>query len=58
MFFETKNFDDMGLKDTTLRGIYAYGFEKPSNIQMKAIVPICKGMLKQKFKVKKQKKKT
>ncbi|KAI8869738.1 DEAD-domain-containing protein, partial [Ramicandelaber brevisporus] len=34
------NFDDMNLKDDLLRGIYAYGFEKPSAIQMRAIVPI------------------
>jgi len=32
-------FDDMGLSDKLLRGIYAYGFEKPSQIQQKAIVP-------------------
>lgn len=33
------SFDDMGLKDDLLRGIYAYGFEKPSEIQQKAIKP-------------------
>ena len=33
-------FDDFNLKDTLLRGIYAYGFEKPSVIQQKAIKPI------------------
>jgi len=36
-------FDDMGLSDELLRGIYAYGFEKPSAIQKKAIVPMTKG---------------
>lgn len=36
-------FDSMGLKDTLLRGIYAYGFEKPSAIQQRAIIPILKG---------------
>jgi len=36
-------FDQMGLKDPLLRGIYAYGFEKPSAIQQRAIVPILKG---------------
>jgi ATP-dependent RNA helicase len=36
-------FDQMGLKDELLRGIYAYGFEKPSAIQQRAIVPILKG---------------
>ena len=31
------NFDDMSLKDELLRGIYAFGYEKPSVIQQKAI---------------------
>ncbi len=34
------SFDDMNLNKSILRGIYAYGFEKPSSIQQKAIVPI------------------
>jgi ATP-dependent RNA helicase len=38
-----KNFDAMGLKEDLLRGIYAYGFEKPSAIQQRAIEPILKG---------------
>lgn len=29
----------MNLKEDLLRGIYAYGFEKPSAIQQRAIVP-------------------
>mmetsp|Transcript_39625 Transcript_39625/g.64254 ORF Transcript_39625/g.64254 Transcript_39625/m.64254 type:complete len:165 (-) Transcript_39625:56-550(-) len=37
------SFDDMGLKDDLLRGIYAFGFEKPSAIQQRAILPIVKG---------------
>jgi len=37
------SFDSMGLKDTLLRGIYAYGFEKPSAIQQRAITPILQG---------------
>jgi translation initiation factor 4A len=37
------SFDKMDLKETILRGIYGYGFEKPSVIQSKAIVPIIKG---------------
>lgn len=37
------NFDDMSLRETLLRGIYAYGFEKPSAIQQRAIVPCIKG---------------
>ncbi|CAE6407926.1 unnamed protein product [Rhizoctonia solani] len=36
-------FDDMGLKEDLLRGIYAYNFEKPSAIQQRAILPITKG---------------
>jgi len=34
-----ESFDDMNLKTELLRGIYAYGFEKPSAIQQRAIVP-------------------
>ncbi|OLY85257.1 ATP-dependent RNA helicase eIF4A [Smittium mucronatum] len=34
------NFDNMGLKELLLRGIYAYGFEKPSTIQQRAITPV------------------
>lgn len=37
------NFDDMNLSDELLRGIYAYGFESPSPIQRKAIVPMVDG---------------
>ena len=36
-------FDDMGLKPEILRGVFSYGFEKPSRIQEKAIVPIIQG---------------
>jgi translation initiation factor 4A len=36
------NFDNMGLKEELLRGVYAYGFEKPSAIQQRAIVPMTK----------------
>ena len=36
-------FDSMSLKPTLLRGIYAYGFEKPSAIQQRAIRPIIRG---------------
>lgn len=38
------NFDDMNLKEPLLRGIYAYGFEKPSAIQQRAIIPCVKGL--------------
>jgi len=37
------SFDGMDLKENLLRGIYAYGFEKPSAIQQKGIVPFGKG---------------
>ncbi|KAJ1827709.1 translation initiation factor eIF4A [Coemansia sp. RSA 2599] len=37
------SFDDMGLDDNLLRGIYAYGFERPSAIQQRAIVPVLNG---------------
>jgi translation initiation factor 4A len=39
----TESFDKMGLSENLLRGIYAYGFEKPSAIQSKAITPIIEG---------------
>merc|ERR1719244_1260504 len=39
-----ENFDDMELREELLRGIYAYGFEKPSAIQQRAIVPCIRGM--------------
>lgn len=39
------SFDDMNLRETLLRGIYAYGFEKPSAIQQRAILPCIKGKL-------------
>ena len=36
-------FEEMGIEEDILRGIYAYGFNKPSSIQQKAIVPIING---------------
>jgi len=38
-----ETFDDMELREPLLRGIYAYGFEKPSAIQQRAILPVLKG---------------
>jgi len=35
-----ETFDEMGLQDTLIRGIYNYGFEQPSKIQQLAIVPM------------------
>ena len=40
---EYKSFDDMGINDEILRGIYSFGFEKPSPVQEKAIVPMMAG---------------
>jgi len=39
----TDNFDDMNLKEELLRGVFAYGFEKPSAIQQRAILPVITG---------------
>ncbi|KAJ9109722.1 RNA helicase [Naganishia cerealis] len=36
-------FEQLGLKEDLLRGIYAYNFEKPSAIQQRAILPIVSG---------------
>jgi superfamily II DNA/RNA helicase len=38
-----EKFDDLGLKEEVLRGIYGYGFVKPSPIQQKGILPIIQG---------------
>jgi len=38
-----ETFDNMDLKEELLRGIYAYGFEKPSAIQQRAIKPMLMG---------------
>lgn len=39
----TATFDAMDLTENLLRGIYAYGFEKPSAIQQRAIKPVLLG---------------
>ena len=39
-------FDSMGIREDLLRGIYAYGFEKPSAIQQRAIKQIIKSWVK------------
>ena len=39
----TDSFDSMSLKSELLRGVYAYGFERPSAIQQRAIMPVIKG---------------
>jgi translation initiation factor 4A len=40
---ETHNWNEMNLKENLLRGIYGYGFENPSPIQKKGIMPILTG---------------
>ena len=35
-------FDELHLKEDLLRGIYGYGFTKPSPIQQKGILPLLK----------------
>lgn len=37
------SFEDMGLKKGLLKGVYQFGFEKPSAIQQRAIFPITQG---------------
>ena len=37
-----ESFDEMGLNEALVRGIYTYGFEQPSKIQQVAIVPMSK----------------
>jgi hypothetical protein len=41
--YEINSWDDLDLNPNLLRGIFAYGFEKPSPIQQKAIKPIILG---------------
>ncbi len=38
-----ESFDDLPLHENLLRGIYSYGFEKPSAIQQRGIKPILMG---------------
>ena len=42
-FPRVTSFDDMGVSDSLLHGIYSYGFEKPSAIQSVAIRPLVAG---------------
>jgi len=36
-------FDHIGLNEDILRGVYQYGFERPSAVQQRAVAPILKG---------------
>ena len=40
---EEFNFDELKINENILRGVYAYGFEKPSMIQGKSIPKIISG---------------
>jgi superfamily II DNA/RNA helicase len=40
---EIRKFEDLKLSEPLLKGIYAYGWDKPSLIQSKAILPILQG---------------
>ncbi|GHP07169.1 hypothetical protein PPROV_000591200 [Pycnococcus provasolii] len=39
----TSSFESMNLKEDLLKGLYEYGYERPSAIQQRAIVPIIQG---------------
>ena len=39
------NFHEMNLREDLLRGIIAFGFEKPSATQQRAIIPCIKGKI-------------
>lgn len=41
--YAIESWDDLEISNDLLRGIYAYGFEKPSPIQCRSIIPIIKG---------------
>lgn len=40
---EQQEFDELGLRDSILKGIFSYGFEKPSLIQRKAVPVLLSG---------------
>lgn len=41
--YSIEKWDELKISDSLLRGIYGYGFEKPSEIQKKSIAPIIDG---------------
>ena len=43
LLYHIENWDELDINTDILRGIYAYGFEKPSPIQSNAIKPIISG---------------
>lgn len=38
-----EDFDQLNLREPLLRGIYGYGFERPSNVQQRALKPCISG---------------
>jgi len=42
-YAKVESFDDMNLREELLRGIYLAGYERPSAIQQKAIIPTASG---------------
>ena len=40
---EFTSFEEMPLQDNLLRGILSYGYEKPSSVQSRGIVPVIQG---------------
>jgi superfamily II DNA/RNA helicase len=39
----TASFDEMTLKKELLHGIYSYGYERPSAVQQRVLMPVIKG---------------
>ncbi|XP_052143863.1 ATP-dependent RNA helicase DRS1-like [Oryza glaberrima] len=39
-----KSFNEMGLQESLLKGIYAYDLDKPSAVHQRGIVPLCNGL--------------
>jgi superfamily II DNA/RNA helicase len=39
----TASFDEMTLKKELVHGIYSYGYERPSAVQQRVILPVIKG---------------
>ena len=42
---KVESFEDMGLKEELLRGIFGHGFETPSAIQQRGIIPVIKSLV-------------
>jgi len=43
IFDEIEKFEDLDIDENIIRGVFSYGFEKPSPIQKKAICPVLSG---------------